>query len=43
MLGCGLDSEYEMRKLVSAARKSSFPKSCLMDRKRVGSDGLGEP
>lgn len=30
-----LVSEYEMRKSVSAARKSSFPKSCLTDRESV--------
>lgn len=40
MLVSGLDSEYEMRKSVLAARKSSFPKSFL-DRKRISNDGLG--
>lgn len=30
-----------MRKAALAARKSSFPKSCLLDRKRVSSDCLG--
>lgn len=41
MLISGLDSEYEKKKSVLAARKNSFPKSCLADGKRGSSEGLG--
>lgn len=41
MLLSGLDSASEKRKSVLAARKNVFPKSCLADRKRDGSEGLG--